>query len=173
MSRKGKFAIFIDGGDTHVASKALGFDIDYRRLLNEFQARGTLLRAFYYVTWADDQEYSSLRPLVDWLGYNGFTVVMKESKNFAGASGSRNLKGNMEVELAVDALQLADRVEEIILFSGNVNFRPLVKAVQRRGVLVTVVSTIPSHSPGTAADMRRQADSFIDLKVLKPNIART
>ena len=105
-----KIALFIDGANLYATAKTLGFDIDYKRLLKEFQSRGTLLRAFYYTAIIEDQEYSSIRPLVE--------------------------------------------------------------AVQRRGVRVTVVSTISSQPPMIADELRRQADVFTDLVELQSRLAR-
>src|ERR1700681_4545790 len=167
-----KIALFIDGANLYATAKTLGFDIDYKRLLKEFQSRGTLLRAFYYTAIIEDQEYSSIRPLIDWLDYNGFTVVTKLTKEFIDATGRRKVKGNMDIELAVDALELAPHLDEMVLFSGDGDFRPLVEAVQRRGVHVTVVSTIPSQPPMIADELRRQADVFTDLMELKSKIGR-
>jgi uncharacterized LabA/DUF88 family protein len=164
--------LFIDGPNLYATAKTLGFDIDYKRLLNEFQSRGTLLRAFYYTTIIEDQEFSSIRPLIDWLDYNGFTVVTKATKEFIDASGRRKVKGNMDIELAVNAMDLAEHVDEIVLFSGDGDFRSLVEAVQRRGVRVTVVSTIASQPPMIADELRRQADAFIDLKGLQSKVGR-
>src|SRR5207253_1475970 len=82
-----KIALFIDGANLYATAKTLGFDIDYKRLLKEFQSRGTLVRAFYYTAIIEDQEYSSIRPLIDWLDYNGYTVVTKATKEFIDASG--------------------------------------------------------------------------------------
>jgi uncharacterized LabA/DUF88 family protein len=165
-------ALFIDGANLHATAKTLGFDIDYRRLLKEFQSRGTLLRAFYYTAIIEDQEYSSIRPLIDWLDYNGYTVVTKATKEFIDAFGRRKVKGNMDVELAVNALELAPHLDEMVLFSGDGDFRSLVEAVQRRGVHVTVVSTISSQPPMIADELRRQADVFTDLMELKSKIGR-
>src|SRR5580704_14845344 len=167
-----KIALFIDGANLHATCRALGFDVDYKRLLKEFQSRGTLLRAFYYTAIIEDQEYSSIRPLIDWLDYNGFTVVTKLTKEFIDATGRRKVKGNMDIELAVDALELAPHLGEMVLFSGDGDFRSLVEAVQRRGVHVTVVSTISSHPPMIADELRRQADVFTDLMELKSKIGR-
>ena len=168
----GRIALFIDGANLHATAKALGFDIDYKRLLKEFQGRGTLVRAYYYTAVIEDQEFSSIRPLIDWLDYNGFTVVTKATKEFFDANGRRKVKGSMDIELAVDAMQLAEHVDQIVLFSGDGDFRPLVEAVQRRGVCVTVVSTISSQPPMIADELRRQTDAFIDLAVLQPRIGR-
>jgi uncharacterized LabA/DUF88 family protein len=172
MTDSSKMALFIDGANLHATAKALGFDVDYGRLLREFQSRGTLLRAFYYTTIIEDQEYSSIRPLVDWLDYNGYTVVTKATKEFIDANGRRKLKGSMDVELAVNAMEIAEHIDQLVLFSGDGDFRPLVEAVQRRGVRVTVVSTIASQPPMIADELRRQADVFIDLAELRAKIAR-
>jgi uncharacterized LabA/DUF88 family protein len=167
-----KIALFIDGANLYATAKTLGFDIDYKRLLKEFQSRGTLLRAFYYTAIIEDQEFSSIRPLIDWLDYNGYTVVTKATKEFIDASGRRKMKGNMDVELAVDAMELAEHINEMVLFSGDGDFRSLVEAVQRRGVRVTVVSTISSQPPMIADELRREADVFTDLMELKSKIGR-
>jgi uncharacterized LabA/DUF88 family protein len=167
-----KIALFIDGANLHATAKTLGFDIDYKRLLKEFESRGTLLRAFYYTAVIEDQEFSSIRPLIDWLDYNGYTVVTKATKEFVDASGRRKVKGNMDVELAVDAMEIAKHVDQIVLFSGDGDFRSLVEAVQRRGVRVTVVSTNSSQPPMLADELRREADVFTDLVELKPKLAR-
>jgi uncharacterized LabA/DUF88 family protein len=171
-SSSNTIALFIDGANLYATAKTLGFDIDYKRLLKEFESRGTLLRAFYYTAILEDQEFSSIRPLIDWLHYNGYTVVTKATKEFFDAGGRRKVKGNMDIELAVNAMELAEHVDEIVLFSGDGDFRSLVEAVQRRGVRVTVVSTISSHPPMIAAELRRQSDQFIDLDSLKSKIAR-
>jgi uncharacterized LabA/DUF88 family protein len=167
-----KIALFIDGANLYATAKTLGFDIDYKRLLKEFQSRGTLLRAFYYTAIIEDQEYSSIRPLIDWLDYNGYTVVTKPAKEFDDGEGRRRVKRNMSVELAVDAMELAEHVDQIVLFSGDGDFRPLVESVQRRGVRVTVVSTIVSQPPMIADELRRQADVFTDLVELQPKLGR-
>ena len=171
-SSLGKIALLIDGANLYATSKTLGFDIDYKRLLKEFQSRGTLLRAIYYTAIIEDQEYSSIRPLIDWLDYNGYTVVTKATKEFIDSSGRRKVRGNMDIELAVDALELAEHVDQIVLFSGDGDFRSLVEALQRRGVRVTVVSTIASQPPLVADELRRQADVFTDLMELKSKVGR-
>lgn len=165
-------ALFIDGANLYATARALGFDVDYRRLLKEFQSSGALLRAFYYTTIIEDQEYTSIRPLIDWLDYNGYTVVTKLTKEFTDASGRRKVKGSMHIELAVNAMELADHIDRMFLFSGDGDFRPLLEAVQRRGVHVTVVSTLTSQPPMVADELRRQADAFLDLAELKPKLGR-
>jgi uncharacterized LabA/DUF88 family protein len=167
-----KIALFIDGANLYATCKTLGLDIDYKRLLKEFQSRGTLLRAFYYTAIIEDQEYSSIRPLIDWLDYNGYSVVTKAAKEYVDAGGRRKVKGNMDIELAVDAMELAEHVDQIVLFSGDGDFRSLVEAVQRRGVHVTVVSSISVKPPMIADELRRQADVFTDLIELRAKIGR-
>jgi uncharacterized LabA/DUF88 family protein len=171
MSSDSRIALFIDGANLYATAKVLGFDIDYRRLLKEFRRRGVLLRAYYY-TAVEDQEYTSIRPLIDWLDYNGYTVVTKATKEFIDASGRRKVKGNMDIELAVHAMELAEHVDQIVLFSGDGDFRSLVEALQRRGVHVTVISTMSTPSPMISDELRRQADVFTDLVDLRPKIGR-
>jgi uncharacterized LabA/DUF88 family protein len=170
-SRADKLALLIDGPNLYSTAKALGVDIDYKSLLKEFQSRGTLLRALYYTAVVEDEE-NSIRPLVDWLDYNGYTVVTKATKEFIDANGRRKVKGNMDIELTVDAMELAGHIDQMVLFSGDGDFRSLVEAMQRRGVHVTVVSTISSQPPMIADELRRQADVFTDLVELQSKISR-
>lgn len=167
-----KIALFIDGANLYATAKALGFDIDYRRLLKEFSAKGYLLRALYYTALAEDQEYSSIRPLIDWLDYNGYKVVTKPTKEFFDSTGRRKIKGSMDIELAVDAMELAEHIDHIVLFSGDGDFRSLVEAIQRKGRKVSVVSTLQTQPAMVADELRRQADHFIDLATLATRIGR-
>ncbi len=167
-----RIGLFIDGANLHSAARALGFDIDYKSLLELFSARGHMVRAFYYTALVDDQEYSPIRPLVDWLDYNGYTLVTKPTKEFTDSTGQRRIKGNMDIELAIDMLEMAEHLDHVVLFSGDGDFRRLVETVQRRGVRVTVVSTLRSSPPMVARELRRQTDTFIELQDLEPRIAR-
>jgi uncharacterized LabA/DUF88 family protein len=167
-----RIAIFIDGANLYAAARGLGFDIDYKRLLDLFASKGRLMRAFYYTALIEDQEYSPLRPLVDWLDYNGYTMVTKPTKEYTDAMGRRKIKGNMDIELAIDMLEMAQYLDHAVLFSGDGDFRRLVEAVQRRGVRVSVVSTLRSQPPMVADDLRRQADTFVELQDLAPQIMR-
>ena len=167
-----KIALFIDGANLYATAKALGFDIDYRRLLKEFSAKGYLLMALYYTALAEDQEYSSIRPLIDWLDYNGYKVVTKPTKEFFDSTGRRKVKGSMDIELAVDAMELSEHVDHIVLFSGDGDFRSLVEAIQRKGRKVSVVSTLQTQPAMVADELRRQADHFIDLANLSGRISR-
>jgi uncharacterized LabA/DUF88 family protein len=172
-NRKGKIALFIDGAKLHSTARALGFEIDFKRLLEAFEGRGTLLRAFYYSAIIEDQEYCSVRPLLDWLDYNGYAVITKPAKEFTDETGRRRIKGNIEVELTVGSLDIAEHVDEIVLFSGDGNFRSLVAALQRRGTKITIVSSIMSVPPMVADELRRQADEFIDLADLQTRLGRS
>ena len=167
-----RLGLFIDGTNLYSAARSLGFDIDYRKLRDLFGGDGRLVRAFYYTALMEDQEYSPIRPLVDWLDYNGYTVVTKPIKEYTDALGRRRMKGNMDIELAIDMLEMAQHLDHIFLFSGDGDFRRLVEAVQRRGKRVSVVSTIRTSPPMVADELRRQADNFIELDDLKSQIAR-
>jgi len=167
-----RVALFIDGANLYATAKSLGFDIDYKRLLRLFRGRVLLVRALYYTALAEDQEYSSIRPLVDWLDYNGFSMVTKPSKEFVDGAGRRKIKGNMDIELTVDALRLADTLDHIVIFSGDGDFRSLVAALQQMGKRVSVVSTLHTQPPMIADELRRQADQFLDLADLEKEIAR-
>ncbi len=167
-----KIVVFIDGSNLYAAAKALDFDIDYKLLLKWAADQGRLVRAFYYTALIEDQEYSPIRPLVDWLDYNGYTMVTKPTKEFIDENGEKKVKGNMDIELAIDMMEIADHVDHIILFSGDGDFKRLLEAVQRKGVRVTVVSTIKSNPPMVADELRRQADFFLDLTHLAASIQR-
>lgn len=167
-----KVALFIDGSNLYATARALGFDIDYKRLQGLFASQCNLIRAFYYTALIEDQEYSPIRPLVDWLDYNGYTMVTKPTKEFTDATGRRKIKGNMDIELAIDVLEMAEHLDHIVLFSGDGDFRRLVEAVQRKGVRVTVVSTVRSQPSMVADELRRQADCFLDIYDLQPKIER-
>jgi uncharacterized LabA/DUF88 family protein len=167
-----RLALFIDGANLFAAGKALGFDIDYKLLRQEFMRRGKLVRAFYYTALVESEDYSPIRPLVDWLQYNGYTMVTKPAKEYTDSAGRRKVKGNMDIELAVNAMELAPRLDHAVLFSGDGDFKPLVEALQRAGVRVSVVSTIRSQPPMIADELRRQADNFIELEELREVIGR-
>ena len=166
-------ALFIDGANLYSASRNLGFDVDYRSLLEVFRKRCHLIRAYYYSAVLETEEYSPLKPLTDWLAYNGYTLVTKPAKEFTDAQGRRRIKGNMDIELAIDVMEMAQYLDHVVLFSGDGDFRRLVEAVQRKGVRVTVVSTVRSQPPMVADELRRQADLFVELEELQSDIART
>ena len=167
-----RIGVFIDGSNLYSSVRTLGFDIDYRRLRGYFAERGKLVRTFYYTALLEDQEYSPIRPLIDWLDYNGYTMVTKPAKEFTDSAGRRRVKGNMDMELAVDVMEMMEHLDHIVLFSGDGDFRRLVEAAQRAGRRVTVVSTVKTQPPMAADDLRREADFFVELADLAQHISR-
>lgn len=169
-----RLALMIDGQSLYSASKALGFDIDYKLLRTEFQRRGKLVRSTYYTAVQEGEEFSPLRPLIDFLSYNGFTTVTKAAREYTDSLGRRRVKGHMDIEMAVDAMEMAQeqRIDHLVLFSGDGEFRSLVAGVQRKGVRVSVVSTIRSQPVQISDELRRQADNFIELDELRGVIGR-
>ena len=169
---KERIALFIDGSNLYAAAKSVGFDIDYKRLLEFFSGQSNFIRAYYYTALIDDQEYSPIRPLVDWLDYNGYTMITKPTKEFTDSAGRRKIKGNMDIEIAIDMMEMADKLDHMVLFSGDGDFRRLVEAVQNKGARVTVISTVKSSPPMCADELRRQSDQFVDIVDLKDHIGR-
>jgi uncharacterized LabA/DUF88 family protein len=167
-----RLGIFIDGANLYLAARGLDFDIDYKKLLEEFRKRGRLIRANYYTALLENEEYTPIRPLIDWLDYNGFKIVTKAAKEYSDDSGRRRVKGDMDVDLAVDMMEACGYLDHIVLFSGDGDFRKVVEAVQRRGVRVSVVSTLKSSPPMASDDLRRQADAFIELADLGKLVGR-
>ena len=167
-----RIALFIDGANLYSAAKGLNADLDFRKLVELYRAQAVLVRAYYYTAVIEGEEFSPIKPLVDWLDYNGFTVVTKPVKRFTDAQGNTRTKGNMDIEIAVDMLEFAPHIDHAVLFSGDGDFRRLVEAVQARGVRVTVVSTTKTQPPQIADELRRQADAFVDLNDLLPEIGR-
>lgn len=167
-----RLALFIDGANLYSATKALNADIDFKKMVDAFREKAVLVRAYYYTAVTEGEEFSPIRPLIDWLGYNGFSLVTKPVKRFTDAQGHTRTKGNMDIEIAVDMLELAPRIDHAILFSGDGDFRRLVQAVQSKGVRVTVVSTLKSQPPMIADELRRQADDFVELADLLQEYGR-
>jgi len=165
-------ALFIDGANLYSASRNIGFDVDYRQLLEYFKRQTNVLRAYYYAAVLETEEYSPLKPLTDWLVYNGYTLVTKAAREFTDATGRRRVKGNMDIELAVDMLELAPRIDHAVLFSGDGDFRRLVEAMQRQAVRITVISSVRTSPPMVGDDLRRQADQFLDLAEIAPEFTR-
>jgi uncharacterized LabA/DUF88 family protein len=172
MSNSERIALFIDGQNLQYAAKSLGFGVDFRRLLLEFQKHGTIVRSYYYAVISENAD-QGIRPLLDWLDYNSFSVLVKPIKEYNNGEGPRKTKGNIGVELTVDALEISDRIDHIVLFSGDGDLRALVEAVQRHGVRVTVVSTMRTRPPMVADELRRQADVFLELDAVKASIRWT
>jgi uncharacterized LabA/DUF88 family protein len=165
-------ALFIDGANLYSASRNLGFDVDYRNMLDFFRSKTNIIRAYYYSAVLETEEYSPLKPLTDWLAYNGYNLVTKAAREFTDGAGRRRVKGNMDVELAIDMMEMAPKLDHAVLFSGDSDFRRLVEAVQRQGVRVSVVSTVRSSPPMIGDELRRQADQFLELAEIAPGFTR-
>ena len=172
LNKSEKTVVFIDGANLYATARGLDFDIDYKKLLALFREQSNLVRAYYYTVLIEDQEYSPIRPLVDWLDYNGYTLVTKPAKDFTDSTGRRRIRNSIDVDLAVDMLEIAERVDHVVLFSGDGGYRSLIEAVQRRGARVTVISTTASNTASVADELRRQADRFVDVRELRGEIAR-
>ena len=166
-----RIALYIDGANFHACGKALDFDIDYRKLLDLFREKGRMSRASYYTAMRDD-DYSPLRPLIDWLDYNGFTVVTKPAKSYVDREGRQRTKGNMDIEMTIDMLNHAANLDHIVLFSGDGDFAATLCELRRRGVRTTVVSTLESKPPMLADELRRAADNFVDLADMEAMVGR-
>ncbi len=172
FSNKNRLAIAIDGVSLFSASKGLGFDVDYRKVKDEFALRGNLLRASYYTTFLESDGYTPVKPLIDFLDFNGYSTACKPAREYTDSAGRTHIRGSIEVELTVDALELAPRLHDFVIFSGNIDFMPLVSALKRRGVRVTICSTTKSTAGAISDDFRRTCDHFIELNDLKETIAR-
>ncbi|MAJ08523.1 NYN domain-containing protein [Ponticaulis sp.] len=167
-----RVALFIDGANLYSAAKTVGVEIDYRKLLEEFRKRGRLIRAYYFTALVENDDYSPIRPLVDWLQYNGFNVITKSAREFTDRDGRRRVKGDMDVEITVDMMNLANHLDHIVLFSGDGDLTRVVQAVKDKGVRVSVVSTVKTQPAMISDDLRRAADTFIDLTDLAKLIGR-
>lgn len=165
-------ALFIDGANLYATARSLSMEVDYKRLRQYFSSKSQLVRAFYYTAIIEDQDYSPLRPLIDWLDYNGFTLVTKPVREYTDENGRRKVKGNMDIEIAVDMLNLSSSIDHVVLFSGDGDFRRLVEAVQRKGVRVTVISSNSTQPSMISDDLRRQADQFLDLEQMRAIFGR-
>ncbi len=167
-----RIAMFIDGSNLYSSGKTLDYDIDYKKLLDLFKNKGRLIQANYYTALLENDDYSPLRPLIDFLDYNGFHVVTKPAKNYTDRDGRNRIKGNMDIEMTVDMLDIAPYIDHILLFTGDGDFRAVVKAVQAKGVRVSVVSTLKSKPPMLADELRRQANDVIELADMGTLIGR-
>lgn len=167
-----RVAAFIDGPNFYAAAKNAGVDTDFKKLRAHLGDNSQFVRAYYYTPVSDTEEFSPVKPLVDWLGYNGFQMVTKPLKEYTDAEGRKKTKGSMNVELTINAMELADKVDHIILFSGDGELAPMIEAVQRKGVRVTVVSSKDGNQSMISDDLRRQADAFVDLSSLSSTFGR-
>jgi uncharacterized LabA/DUF88 family protein len=167
-----RVCLFIDGASLYSTARNIGFDVDYRNMLTFFRNQCVLIRAYYYSAILETEEYSPLKPLTDWLAYNGYALVTKTAREFIDHNGRRRVKGNMDVDIAVDMLEMATKLDHLVLFSGDSDFRRVVEAVQAKGVKVSVVSSLRTSPASIADELRRQADQFIELQDIAPEFTR-
>ena len=174
LRRGERTAAFIDGPNIYSSSRNLGFEVDYKLLREYFEQRCDLVRMYYFAAFVqDEEEYTPLRPLMDFLCYNGYTTVTKPAKSFVdAATGHRRIKGNMDIEMAVAVMDMAPRLDHVVLFTGDSDFRSLVESVQKSGARVTAVSTQRTSPSMVGDELRRQVDKFVDLTELKDTIER-
>lgn len=163
-----RVAIMIDGPNLFNTSKNLGFDVDFKKLLGLFEQNCLLHRAVYFNMLSERDDTTPVKPLVDWLSYNGYKTVTKPFREFTDASGTRRTKGSMHVEMAVEMMNMAQFVEHFVLFSGDGELAYAVNAVQEKGCRVTAVSTMKSDTGSTIADeLRRKVNRFVNLDDVK------
>ncbi|MEH6521193.1 LabA-like NYN domain-containing protein [Sulfitobacter sp.] len=167
-----RIALFVDGPNFYATAKKLEIEVDYKALLSHFADAGRLVRANYFTAVNETEEFQPLRPLLDYIQFNGWNVRTKPALEFTGQDGHRKIKGSMAVELTVDAIALSPHIDHAILFSGDRDFCPLVTHLQAQGVRVSAVSSIKTTPAFIADGLRRQADSFIELDDLRHAIAR-
>ena len=162
-----KIAIFIDGANLNaMAYDQLRVKIDFAKLLNYFGRNGLILRAFYYL--ATDTVDRSKLPFLAWLGRNGYQVVTKPMKEFDDGTQ----KGNLDIEIAIDMLELADKVDRVVLVSGDGDFAPLLKRVGSKGARTQVVAYWGHGEGGTAPELLEAADTFTELQDIIRLISR-
>ena len=168
-----RIGLFIDGSNFHSTTKLLNLEVDYLKLLNFFKGKGQMIRAYYYTALPDQSEISPLRKLTDFLDYNGYTIVSKQTKEYTDhMSGERRVKGNMDMELALDMLKMSKHLDHVYLFSGDGDFCRLLEDVQDRGVRVTVVSSTHTQPKLIADSLRRKADAFLDIDDIYEDLSR-
>ena len=168
----GKTVVFIDGQSLFSTAKSLGFNIDFKKLLDELKTFGDLIRTKYYTLADDEDDDSPIIPLTDWLSYNGYSVVTKFVRSHVDPEGRKRVRGKIDVELSVDMLEIAPHVDHVVLVSGDGDFAYLLAALQRQGKKCTVISSVQSTQQICADSLRRTADQFIDLAQLKSKICR-
>lgn len=167
-----RLGVFINGFNLYQCAKALGFEVDYSRMRDEFKVRGRLMRMGYYTTILDGDDFSPQKPLFDWLSYNGYQLNLKPVREIVDPDGRKRVRGSIDVEMAVDILTMVDRLDHIVIFSGSSDLKAVVDAVKRAGVRVSVAATTRTNPAMVSDDLRRSADNFIDLADLMDQISR-
>jgi uncharacterized LabA/DUF88 family protein len=160
---RGKITIFIDGNNLFHAARSVGVEIDYAKFLNFLRGNSPLLRAFFYT--GVDEKAERQQGFLLWMRRNGYRVVEKELKTYA--DGTK--KANLDVEIAVDMLSLADKYDTAVLVSGDEDFAYAINAVAYKGVRVELAGFRSNTSP-RLIDV---ADQFIELDSHVEEITKT
>jgi len=161
-----RVAIFIDGENIHYSAKHLNMRLDYLKLCRNLAGERRLLRSYFYTAVSNQSEGKI--DFINFLKLNGFTVVTKEIKSFNEMDGGgRNVRGLLDMEMAIDVLDLAPHLDTVILCTGDGDFKPLVLALGRRGIHVEVCALREM----TSTELIATADAYTDLATLKDDIA--
>jgi uncharacterized LabA/DUF88 family protein len=170
-----RIALFIDGANFYVSTKVVGFDMDWKRFIEYYEQQGDFIRAYYYsgIIPRVEGEHDSMRGVLDWISYNRFQLRSKPAKVFIDpVTQRRTVKGNMDIEICIDAWNMAPHITDMYLFSGDGDFIPLVEKVQSQGVRVHVISTTDEKNSMCADGLRRQCDNYYELATLVPHFRR-
>lgn len=169
-----KVVALIDGLSLHRSARSLGFVCDFKKLkewLGKVCVPGAnLVRVHYYTPLEDSDQHSDLRPLVDWLDYNGFSVF---EKYFVRRENGTIPFVSILPELYTDALMYTHTsISHFVLFVGDSDYAPLINALKSRGASVIVVSSLKDSNAPVADVLRRSSDSFVDLLDIANLISR-
>lgn len=197
-----RVAVFIDGWNFRYATyESFGLRVDYTKLLRYFAENTVLVRAYFYtgewddsaisryarITSPDDpltkqremeQQRDGERAFWRFLNRNGYRVVRKPVRVMTpDEEGTPKMKADLDLEIAIDMLTLAEKCDRIVLVSGDGDFAPLVDAVAKRGVRVAVVSTQADEAFRNARyrasdDLLDAADEFIPIESIRKFIER-
>jgi uncharacterized LabA/DUF88 family protein len=161
-----RVAIFIDGENIHYSAKHLNMRLDYLKLCRKLAGKRRLVRAYFYTAVSTQSEGKI--DFINFLKLNGFTVVTREVKSFNESDGSsRSIRGALDMEMAMDVMDLCPTLDTVILCTGDGDFCPLVTAVARRGKHVELCALREM----TSTDLIAAADTYTDLGGLKDEIA--
>lgn len=168
-----RIALFVDGSNFSVSLKAAGFRVDYQKIREYFAEMGDLVGSFYFTALPPRDEPSSIRNLTDSLQHKGWNLVTKEIKVFRDQPIAKT-KGNMDIEMVVKAWTLSNVITDLILFSGDGDFRAMVEKLQDVGVRVTVISYHSTDTRNmTSNDLRKAVHEFINLPLLRSEFEMT
>ncbi len=161
-----RVAIFIDGENIHYSAKHLNMRLDYLKLCSKLAGNRRLVRSYFYTAVSNQSEGKI--DFINFLKLNGFSVITREIKSFNdGDHSTRNVRGSLDMEMAIDALEMSNKLDTVILCTGDGDFKPLVTALGRKGVHVEVCALREM----TSTELIATADVYTDLASLKDDIA--